>query len=155
MSVDRIEPYLEPLRKSVTVGRPVAVAFEVFTAGMARWWPLARYSISQARATSCGIDPFVGGEAYEVRDDGVRCTWGKVLAWDPPHRLVLSWHPGREPDLAQELEVRFSEAADATRVDLEHRGWQKLGEAAAASRESYSGGWEYVLKVAFVEACAA
>jgi len=153
-NVEPIEPYLEPLRKSVTVDRSVAEAFETFTAGLARWWPLERYSISQERAKTCGIEPRAGGEVYEIRDDGVRCVWGKVVAWDPPHRLVLSWHPGREPETAQEVEVRFTEASGKTRVELEHRGWQQLGDRAAASRESYAGGWDYVLGTAFAEACA-
>lgn len=155
MSVERFEPYLQPIRKSVTVSRPVSETFEVFTAGIARWWPLARYSINESRAKSCGIDPFVSGEVYEVREDGVRCPWGKVLVWEPPHRLVLSWHPGREPEEAQEVEVRFTGVEGSTRVDLEHRNWQKLGEAAAAARKSYDGGWEHVLGEAFVKACAA
>jgi uncharacterized protein YndB with AHSA1/START domain len=154
MTLDRIEPFLQPLRKSVTVARPPAEAFEIFTARMARWWPLAPYSMSQERAASCAIEPRPGGEVYEVRDDGVRCTWGRVLSWEPPRRFVLSWHPGREPETAQEVEVRFVAVPTGTRVELEHRGWQALGEAAAATRERYAGGWEHVGE-AFVNACGA
>src|SRR6185503_20128896 len=108
MSVEPIQPYLEPVRKSVTVARTPAEAFEVFTAGFARWWPLRTHSIAQERARTCGIDAWVGGEVYEVDDAGVRCAWGRVLAWEPPHRLVLSWHPGMEPEVAQEVELRFT-----------------------------------------------
>jgi uncharacterized protein YndB with AHSA1/START domain len=77
-----------------------------------------------------------------------------VLSWEPPRRFVLSWHPGREPETAQEVEVRFVAVPTGTRVELEHRGWQALGEAAAATRERYAGGWEHVGE-AFVNACGA
>jgi uncharacterized protein YndB with AHSA1/START domain len=151
--VEPIAPYLEPLHKAVTVKRRPEEAFEVFTAGLARWWPLARYSISQERARSCAIEPFVGGAIYEVRDDGERCAWGRVLVWEPPRRFAVTWHPGRDPDTAQEVEVRFLAEGDATRVELEHRGWAKLGERAAETRESYAGGWDVVLGAHFVPAC--
>jgi uncharacterized protein YndB with AHSA1/START domain len=145
MSVEPIAPYHQPLRKSVTVARPLPEAFEVFTAGIGRWWPLGRYSIHGPQAVSCAIEPRVGGALYEVRDDGARFPWGRVLAWDAPHRVVFTWHPGREPDTAQEVEVRFRAEGESTRVDLEHRGWQTLGERAAEIRERYHGGWPEVL----------
>lgn len=152
--LEPIAPYLEPLRKSVTVARRPAEAFQVFTAGIARWWPLPRYSVSLERARSCGIEPFVGGELFEVRDDGRRCAWGRVLVWDPPRRLAVTWHPGREADTAQEVEVRFVAEGDAaTRVELEHRGWAKLGARAAEARERYTDGWDAVLG-RFAGACA-
>lgn len=144
----------EPVRVAVSVARPLAVAFEVFTAGIARWWPLPSHSIGQARAVSCGIEPRVGGEVYEVRDDGERFPWGRVLAWDPPHRLVMSWHPGHPAEAAQEVEVRFTAEAGGTRVELEHRGWERLGTEAAAVRASYDGGWRGVLGTFFVGAFA-
>lgn len=139
----------------MTVARPLAEAFEVFTARIGSWWPLHAYSISLARAASCAIEPRVGGEVYEVRDDGERCPWGRVLAWEPPRRFVMTWHPGHDPATAQELEIRFSAEAGGTRVELEHRGWQALGGAAREARESYEGGWEAVLGRHFVEACGA
>jgi uncharacterized protein YndB with AHSA1/START domain len=147
-----IQPYLEPVRKSVTVARPAAEAFEIFSAGISSWWPLDTYSISQARAKSCAIEPRVGGEVYEVRDDGERFAWGRVLAWEPPRRFVMTWHPGHDPTTAQELEVRFVPEGGKTRVELEHRGWQKLGAQASEMREAYDGGWEAVLGKHYVEA---
>lgn len=156
MTVEPIQPYLEPVRKSVSVSRSVNEAFDLFTAGLGRWWPLASYSISQERARTCALEPRVGGEVYEVRDDGERCPWGRILAWEPPRRFVMTWHPGRDPDTAQELEVRFVAEPGGTRVDLEHRGWQKYGPAAEAkeARESYDSdaGWKSVL-ARYVEAC--
>lgn len=143
---------LEPVRKSVSVGCTPETAFDVFTGRIATWWPLGRYSISLERARRCGIEPRVGGEIYEARDDGERFPWGKVLVWDPPARFVMTWHPGRDPETAQEVEVRFRETADGTLVELEHRDWGKLGEAAAETRQGYDGGWNDVVE-RFREAC--
>ena len=66
----------------------------------------------------------------------------------------MTWHPGRNPDAAQELEVRFVVEPDGTRVELEHRGWQQLGSEAKDARERYDSGWTLVL-ARFVEACCA
>lgn len=152
-NVERIEPYLEPLRKSVTVACPVEHAFEVFTARIGSWWPLSKYSISQERARECAIEPKVGGEVYETDDDGERFPWGRVLVWDPPRRFAMTWHPGREADTAQEVEVRFTASAEGTLVELEHRGWAVLGDRAREARESYSDGWDQVLGESFPPAC--
>ena len=153
MGVEPIRPYLEPLRKSVTVPRTVEEAFEIFTARLGSWWPKETHSISQARTRDVVVEPKVGGALFEVRDDGKRCPWGKVLVWEPPHRFVWSWHPGREPETAQEVEVRFVDIGGTTRVELEHRNWAKLGESAAESRASYAGGWKSVFEERFVAAC--
>jgi uncharacterized protein YndB with AHSA1/START domain len=150
VSVEPIAPYLEPVKKAVTVPLSPAEAFDLFTARIANWWPLGeRFSISGPGAVSCGIEPRVGGAVYEVRNDGERLPWGKVLAWDPPRRLLLSWHPGKSADVAQEVEVTFASDGSGTRVELVHRGWQKLGSDAARVRESYEGGWETVFLGAY------
>ena len=66
----------------------------------------------------------------------------------------MTWHPGREADTAQEVEVVFKETPEGTVVELEHRGWAALGEQAKEMRKGYSGGWEHVLGECFVPACA-
>jgi uncharacterized protein YndB with AHSA1/START domain len=86
----------------------------------------------------------VGGRIYEHAGDRV-CEWGRVVAWQPPHRVVLSWHPGREPSTAQEVEVTFETDPGGTRVRLVHRGWEALGRAAMETRKSYESGWVGVL----------
>jgi uncharacterized protein YndB with AHSA1/START domain len=151
--VERIEPYLEPLRKSVTVSCPVEHAFEVFTGRIGSWWPLSKYSIGQGRARDCAIEPRVGGDVYETHDGSERFPWGRVLVWEPPSRFVMTWHPGREADTAQEVEVRFTASPEGTLVELEHRGWAVLGDKAHQARESYSGGWDHVLGECFPPAC--
>ena len=153
--IEELAPYLEPVRKSVTVGCSAERAFELFTAGIARWWPKDRYSVSQARTRDVVLEPRAGGAVYEVRDDGETFPWGRVLAWEPPRRVVLSWHPGRAPDVAQEVEVQFTASAEGTIVELEHRNWTRLGDAAAGVRERYEGGWAIVLGRCFVDACGA
>lgn len=146
--------FFEPVRKSITVGCSPERAFSLFTDGFTRWWPLATHSLSQARAIGCGIDPAVGGEVYEIRDDGERIAWGWVLEWEPPRRFVMAWHPGATPEQAQEVELRFTGVVEGTRVELEHRKWEKLGESASVAREGYNAGWETVFVQLFARACA-
>ncbi len=151
--VRNIAPYLEPLRRSVVVRRKPEEAFEIFTARLATWWPYTTYSIHQEETVTCAVEPRVGGQIYEVSKAGERGIWGTVIAWEPPRRFAMTWHPGRAADTAQEVEVRFVQVPDGTRVELEHRGWEKLGAEAEESRTSYDGGWAHVFDVAFAEAC--
>lgn len=153
-SVEKIAPYLEPVRKTVTVKKTPAEAFEIFTAKLASWWPLSQFSIYQAEAVTCAFEPRSGGDVYETSRSGERSVWGRILAWEPPDRFVMTWHPGRDADTAQEVEVRFAAVAGGTRVELTHRGWEKLGAEAAPTRESYDSGWETVFGERFATACA-
>lgn len=157
MNVQPIAPFLGPLEKSVTVPRSPEEAFRIFAAEIARWWPLSKFSISHGRskmAKTCAMEPFVGGEIYEVDEDGARCPWGRVVAWNPPARVAFTWHPASDPAQAQDIEVTFTKDGTGTRVTLVHSGWQKLGEKGAAARESYGEGWSFVLGEAFAAACA-
>jgi uncharacterized protein YndB with AHSA1/START domain len=119
------------VRKVVQVAAPVAVAWRVFTAKMGGWWPLASYKIGKARAVDAVIEPRVGGRWYERGEDGTTCDWGRVLVWEPPTRLILSWEIDadfrHDPELRTEVEVRFIAAGQETRVELEHRGLDALG----------------------------
>jgi uncharacterized protein YndB with AHSA1/START domain len=142
---------LEPVVNAVTVNASLERAFEVFTQDVKSWWPLDRYSVAGdedvagVTAVDSIIEPREGGRWYEVRSDGSEADWGEVVVFDAPHRLVASWHPGRPADQATEIEVRFTADGDATRVELTHRGWERLGERAAEARQGYAGGWETVL----------
>lgn len=153
MTVDDTRTYFEPLRKSVTVELPPEDAFELFTSRMESWWPIAVHSISQERAVGLVLEPGVGGRLFEVRDDGETFPWGAVTAWEPPTRVVFSWHPGQTPDSAQEVEVRFRKGQDGTLVELEHRGWAKLGKEAREVRRDYAAGWDEVLGQSYLDAC--
>jgi uncharacterized protein YndB with AHSA1/START domain len=139
-----------PIHKSVTVARPVEEAFALFTDGIATWWPLATHSIFDQRAATAVFEGRVGGRLYELSADGEEGVWGTVLVWEPPHRIVYSWHPGRGEETAQEVEIRFTAEGERTRVDLEHRGWERAPE----KRPGYDEGWDVVLGH-YVEAAGA
>ncbi len=148
-----------PVRKSVHVKADAARAFEVFTAGMSRWWP-ATHSILKVAPKEHVLEPRVGGRWYQVGVDGSVCENGKVLVFEPPHRLVLAWQINAQwqfdPDLLTEVEVRFiEESAGSTRVELEHRHLERMGEKAEAVRASVDapGGWGAILE-SFKQAAA-
>jgi hypothetical protein len=130
-----------PVRRSIEVAVSQARAFEVFTSGMSRWWPKEKSigSSPQARAV---IEGFAGGRWYEIGQDGSECRWGKVLAWDPPGRLVLAWQIGADwrydPDLETEIEILFlAIGPKQTRVELEHRKLEAYGDKAGAMKEAF------------------
>ena len=84
-----------------------------------------------------------GGQVYERTKKGEELKWADVVAFEPPRRFVLSWNPSREQDRPRtEIEVTFTHVDGGTRVDLEHRGWEKRG---ASERADYDGGWDFVL----------
>ena len=87
----------------------------------------------------------VGGEVYEVSTGGEKGHWATVLEWSPPSRLVLAWNILRADDVPTEVEVRFQPEGDGTRVELEHRGWERVAESAAEKRDNYDSGWDFVL----------
>jgi uncharacterized protein YndB with AHSA1/START domain len=132
---------IEAIRKSVTVKAAVEAAFKAFTDEITTWWPLATHSYGGEKATEAVFEGRNGGRVFERREDGTEADWGEVIAWEPPHRFVLEWKIW-----PSEVEVRFSyESEGVTRVDLEHRGWERAREGAEQMRESYDGGWEVVL----------
>jgi hypothetical protein len=141
-----------PVRKSVRVNAAAAHAFEAFTSGIGRWWP-ASHSISAAPMKDVVIEPRAGGRWYERGQDGSECDWGVVLAWEPPGRLLLGWQLDaefrRNPATASEVELRFiAESPTVTRVELEHRGLERLGESAEVLRGKIDapGGWTGILE---------
>ena len=139
------ESVLPPVEKSLQVSLPVEAAFNLFTQGITTWWPLATHSVGLAEAESCHVEEHEGGRVYEIKKDGTEAPWGTVLAWEPPHRFMMSWHPGRDENTAQELEVRFETEGEGTRLELIHRGWEIFGDKAKETREGYVSGWDIVL----------
>jgi uncharacterized protein YndB with AHSA1/START domain len=133
------------IRKSVSVGVPIETAFRVFTEQVGSWWPLATKSVGQEESIGLVIEPQVGGRVYEQVRSGEEHDWGEVLAWNPPHLLGFTWHPGRGPETRQEVEVRFTASDDGTRLDLEQRGWERLVATADEIPEHYESGWDEVL----------
>ena len=133
------------VRTSIVVDVPIARAFSVFTEEIGTWWN-PEHHILKVELAEMVFEPWAGGRAYDVGVDGSECTWARVLAFEPPDRLLLSWDVSLQwerepdPDKTSEVEVRFTaEAPDRTRVDLEHRkldrhgaGWQSMRDAVGA-----------------------
>lgn len=150
MSEENQDP--NAVRKVVRVQAPQAIAWRVFTEGMSRWWPLGQYKIGKATAIAAVVEPVVGGRWYERGEDGSTCDWGKVLAWEPPARLVLTWDISADwqydPGLGTEIEIRFvAEGESATRVELEHRRLDRYGARRDEMRAIFDkgGDWGRVL----------
>jgi uncharacterized protein YndB with AHSA1/START domain len=143
---------LPALRRGITVKAPVARAFDAFTASFDAWWPRGHH-IGKAELAEAVIEPRTGGRWYEKGVDGSECDWGSVLAWEPPARLVLSWHIGSDwqynpdPARASELEIRFvAEGPDTTRVELEHRLFERhVDGPGVQTAVSGEGGWTTLL----------
>lgn len=133
---------IAPVTKTIDLDCPVERAFVTFTDGIARWWPVATHSVHGDGATAV----FTHERVYEVAPDGSTVDWGRVVVWDPPHRIVTTWHPGHPPERATELELRFTPLdEDRTRFELVHRGWEVLGDSADEMRRNYDTGWDAVL----------
>ncbi|MBW8012110.1 MAG: hypothetical protein FVQ83_12865 [Chloroflexi bacterium] len=145
IDANKPEVVLPPVEKSIQVSLPVDAAFKLFTQGLSTWWPLASHSVGLDKVESCIVEEHEGGRVYEIQKDGSEAPWGTVLAWEPPHRFMMSWHPGRDENTAQELEVLFDAEGEGTRIELIHRGWETLGDKAKETREGYITGWDTVL----------
>jgi uncharacterized protein YndB with AHSA1/START domain len=152
---------IEPIRRTVTVQCDPQTAFRVFTAELGTWWPLETFSRAADRedpsikTERVVFEEHVGGRIYEVLSDSSEADWGTVEAWEPPSRVVYAWRPHDRPVPPTEVELRFSPDGTGTRVELEHRGWERLEELAEAGREGYANGWPLVLDERFVQAANA
>ena len=140
-----------PVRKSLRVNAPQKKAFEVFTAGIDRWWPKG-HGIGSAPLVKSVIEPFKGGRWFTTHEDGTEATVGHVLAWEPPSRFLFSWeiNSSWKPDstIASEVEVRFTADGVATLVELEHRKFEVLGqEGGEKMRKDVDGGWPGILEL--------
>jgi uncharacterized protein YndB with AHSA1/START domain len=143
---------IAPVRKSVRVNANQKHAFEVFAAGLGRWWP-RNHTIGNSPMKTAVMEPRLGGRWYELGEDGSQANVGKILVWEPPHRFVMSWdiNSAWKPDPAvnSEVEVRFvADGPSATVVELEHRKFEQMGaEAGESMRKDVDGGWPGLLEV--------
>lgn len=137
---------LAPVRKSIVVPWDIDAAFKRFTAEFGSWWPMRSHSLGQKQVATCVFEAREGGKIYELWRDGRRIEWGEVLTWNPPHSVTFTWHPGQPRDVAQQVELRFTTVGQATRLDLVHSGWERLGKAASKARNAYHLGWNYVMR---------
>jgi uncharacterized protein YndB with AHSA1/START domain len=147
-------PSAMSVKKTVLVEAPQAHAFAVFTERQSSWWPLATHHIGKAAAASAVLEPRAGGRWFERGVDGSECNWGHVLAWEPPHRVVLGWEISADfqydPNLKTEVEVRFVAVGPrTTRVELEHRFLERYGDKAENMGKGLDseGGWSKLLQL--------
>jgi len=145
---------LADLHGTATVRLPLSRAFDFFTGSMSRWWP-SEYHLGEADMVDTVLEPAVGGRWFERDADGNECDWGRVLVWEPPTRLVVTWQINGHwqyddnPEHASEIEVRFeADGPEQTTVHLEHRHLGRL-VAAEALRDGIvqsGGGWSTILE---------
>ncbi len=143
--MQKISEQLPAVVKSRRVPIGVEEAFELFTERIETWWPMTTHSITERADAGVVFEGRVGGRVLEIAPDGTEYSWADVLAWSPPHRFVLSWHPNPEPIAASTLEVRFTPTEGGSEVLLEHRGWEEFGEEGEELRAGYESGWDVVL----------
>jgi uncharacterized protein YndB with AHSA1/START domain len=144
---------IEPVRKSVTVPAAPQRAFELFTAHIQEWWPLATHSVGLQNAVGVAFGEGVGGEIVETLADGTTSVWGTVIHWEPPHRVAFTWHAGTPQTEATRVEVTFTEdGAGGTVVRVVHSGWERRPDGASV-RDGYDSGWEPVIS-SFAETAA-
>jgi uncharacterized protein YndB with AHSA1/START domain len=134
------------IRHEVVVEAPIDRAFSVFTEGFGTFKPREHNMLGVDIAETV-FEPRVGGDVFDRGVDGSKCRWARVLAYEPPDRVVISWDINPqwqvEPDLdkTSEVEVRFIvEAPERTRVELEHRNLDRHGDGWEAVREGVDGG---------------
>ncbi|WP_170475721.1 SRPBCC domain-containing protein [Ruegeria arenilitoris] len=138
----------DPIVKAVTVSATPVRAFEVFVNHIAKWWPLDKHAVSAADgkpALAVTIEPKVGGAIFETKWDGERADWGRVLEFEPGHRLAFSWHPGTDRTKPTRVEVVFEEdASGCSLITLTHSGWEIWATEAPDKMDGYNSGWDFV-----------
>ena len=135
---------------SIVVDAPLERAFQVFIEDFGRFKP-AEHNMLGVEIAETVFEPRVGGHLFDRGVDGSECRWARVLAYEPPNRVVLSWDISpqwqveTDPDKTSEWEVRFVAETEArTRVEIEHRhldrhgdGWEQMRDAVGSE-----GGWQ-------------
>jgi uncharacterized protein YndB with AHSA1/START domain len=153
MSSD-IQAAATSVTRTVVVEAPIEHAFRVFTERFDAIKP-REHNLMGVEIAESVFEPHVGGHVFDRGVDGSECRWARVLAYEPPHRLVFSWDVGpnwqleTDPERASEVEVRFIvETAARTRVELEHRNLERHGGGWQGLREGISGdgGWPLYLQ---------
>ncbi len=155
MSTNTTETAGTTVRTTIVVEAPIERAFDVFTNGFGSFKPLDHNLLGGVDIAETVFEPRVGGYLYDRGVDGSECRFARVLAYEPPHRVRMSWEISpswqleRDPAKASEWEVRFTaETPERTRVELEHRHLDRHGEGWERVREGVSGagGWPLYLQ---------
>jgi uncharacterized protein YndB with AHSA1/START domain len=151
---------IAPIVKSVSVAVPPERAFALFAGDIGRWWAPSMH-IAPEPFTEIVIEPHAGGRWFERDAAGAECEWGKVLAWEPPGRLLLAWQLDAgfafDPALITEVEVVFEPEGTGSRVTLTHRNLERFGPSAEKIASQLAGGWPGLVErfATFIEEKAA
>jgi uncharacterized protein YndB with AHSA1/START domain len=135
---------IDPIRLAFEVDCPVDHAFDVWTRRIAQWWP-KDHTVSAEDDLQVVLEGRPGGRIFERRSNGVEHDWGQVTIWEPPARLGYTWHLNRDRTDATDVEIRFLPSGQATRVEIEHRAWERLGSDGESWRDRNRGGWATLL----------
>jgi uncharacterized protein YndB with AHSA1/START domain len=142
------------VKQSIVVEAPIERAFKVFTEEFGSFKP-AEHNLLRVEIAETVFERRVGGYLYDRGVDGSECRWARVLAYEPPNRVLLSWNISPQwqietnPDKTSEWEVRFTaETAHRTRVEIEHRKLERHGEGWEGVRDGVAGdqGWPLYLR---------
>lgn len=132
---------------SVEVDAPIARAFHVFTTEIGTWWDKDKH-ILEAPVAEMVFEPFAGGNIIDRGVDGSECRWARVLAYEPPHRVVFSWDINTkwqietDPARTSEVEISFTQLTpERTRVVLTHRHLDRHGDGWEQMRDAVGSGW--------------
>lgn len=145
---------ISPVTQAVVVDAPIERAFRVFVEDFGSFKP-AEHNLLGVAIAETVFEPRAGGHVYDRGTDGSECRWATVLAYEPPHRLLLSWNISpqwrieTDPAKASEWEVRFIvEDAQRTRVEIEHRHLERHGDGWEGVRDGVGGdgGWPLYLQ---------
>jgi hypothetical protein len=148
---------IAPVRKTVHVKAPIAHAFEVFTSGLTRWWPLD-HGVGKKPIQKVLMEPRLGGRWLEIAQDGTETSVATITLWEPPHRFVMLWQVNAkwQPDatMKSEVDVRFTaDGPKATHVEVVHHRFETMGaEAGASMRKDVDSGWPGLLALFVAEA---
>jgi uncharacterized protein YndB with AHSA1/START domain len=141
---------IAPIVQSVTVAVPPDRAFTLFTGSIGRWWKRGM-TIGAKPHEEVVIEPHAGGRWFERDEDGAETEWGRVLAWEPPDRVLLGWQIDAafkyDPDLTTEVEVTFVPDDTGTRVTLTHSRLERFGDSAERIAAQLGGGWPGLLQL--------
>ena len=136
---------IEPLRIDFEVRCSPEHAFAVWTKRTTLWWPVS-HTVTEEQGLRVVWEGRVGGRIFERTPSGQEVDWGWITTWEPPRRLVYEWHINADRSDATEVEIRFLPAGpDLTRVEIEHRGWERLGDRGAPRRDRNRAGWDSLL----------
>jgi uncharacterized protein YndB with AHSA1/START domain len=142
------------VRNSIVVEAPIDRAFRVFTEDFGSFKP-PEHNLLGVEIAETIFEPRVGGHLYDRGVDGSECRWARILAYEPPNRVVFSWDISpqwqveTDPDKTSEVQVRFTaETPQRTRVELEHRNLERHGDGWEGVREGVGGdqGWPLYLR---------